>query len=201
MRCKDVPDAQRGAHFYAVIVLLRHAEDPQPFIAEGVWSGRILHERRGDGGFGYDPVFLDPEHGRSAAELDAGTEEPHQPPRPRAGGAAAAAGRRHAVSAPCSWPSGSTRCAPARRPRSRRCTARRAPWVALFREQPGYLGTELLRGQRPGHYVTLDRWRSAQDYTAFQQSRHPRYAELDAQGDALTPSERHLGLFDVPDAA
>lgn len=68
---KDVPDAQRGAHFYAVIVLLRHAEDPQPFIAEGVWSGRILHERRGDGGFGYDPVFLDPEHDRSAAELDA----------------------------------------------------------------------------------------------------------------------------------
>jgi XTP/dITP diphosphohydrolase len=51
---RDVPEAQRGAHFYAVIVLLRHAEDPQPLIAEGVWSGRILHERRGDGGFGYD---------------------------------------------------------------------------------------------------------------------------------------------------
>lgn len=67
---KDVPDAQRTAHFYAVIVLLRHAEDPQPLIAEGVWHGRVLHERRGEGGFGYDPVFLDPEQGCSAAELD-----------------------------------------------------------------------------------------------------------------------------------
>jgi XTP/dITP diphosphohydrolase len=67
---RDVPDERRGAHFYAVIVLLRHAEDPQPFIAEGTWSGRILHARRGDGGFGYDPVFLDPEQGHSAAELD-----------------------------------------------------------------------------------------------------------------------------------
>lgn len=68
---KDVPDAQRTAHFYAVIVLLRHADDPQPLIAEGVWSGSILHARRGDGGFGYDPVFFDPELGVSAAELDA----------------------------------------------------------------------------------------------------------------------------------
>ena len=67
---KDVPDAQRTAHFYAVIVLLRHAEDPQPLIAEGVWHGRVLHERRGDGGFGYDPVFLDPDQGCSAAELE-----------------------------------------------------------------------------------------------------------------------------------
>ncbi|MGO4222916.1 RdgB/HAM1 family non-canonical purine NTP pyrophosphatase [Lysobacter sp. TAF61] len=69
---RDVPDAQRGAHFYAVIVLLRHPEDPQPFIAEGSWSGRILHERRGDGGFGYDPVFFDPDNGCSAAELETG---------------------------------------------------------------------------------------------------------------------------------
>ncbi|MBU8976852.1 RdgB/HAM1 family non-canonical purine NTP pyrophosphatase [Lysobacter sp. FW306-1B-D06B] len=68
---RDVPDAQRTAHFYAVIVLLRHAEDPQPLIAEGIWRGRVLRERRGAGGFGYDPVFLDPEQGLSAAELDA----------------------------------------------------------------------------------------------------------------------------------
>ena len=66
---KDVPAAQRRAHFYAVIVLLRHAEDPQPLIAEGVWLGLVLDARRGDGGFGYDPVFLDPEHGLSAAEI------------------------------------------------------------------------------------------------------------------------------------
>ncbi len=69
---RDVSDADRTAHFYAVIVLLRHADDPQPLIAEGVWPGRVLHARRGDGGFGYDPVFLDPELERSAAELDAG---------------------------------------------------------------------------------------------------------------------------------
>jgi len=67
---REVPDARRGAHFHAAIVLLRHAEDPQPLIAEGSWHGRILHAPRGDGGFGYDPVFLDPEHNRSAAELD-----------------------------------------------------------------------------------------------------------------------------------
>ncbi|WP_147652593.1 RdgB/HAM1 family non-canonical purine NTP pyrophosphatase [Vulcaniibacterium gelatinicum] len=66
---QDVPEARRGAHFYAVIVVLRHAEDPQPLIAEGLWHGRILHAPRGEGGFGYDPVFLDPERGLSAAEL------------------------------------------------------------------------------------------------------------------------------------
>lgn len=67
---KDVPRAQRTAHFISVIVLLRHAEDPQPVIAEGRWSGRILDAPRGDGGFGYDPVFLDPENNLSAAEFD-----------------------------------------------------------------------------------------------------------------------------------
>lgn len=60
----------RTAHFYAVIVLLRHAEDPQPLVAEGVWPGVVLDAPRGAGGFGYDPVFLDTEHGLSAAELD-----------------------------------------------------------------------------------------------------------------------------------
>jgi XTP/dITP diphosphohydrolase len=67
---KGVPRAQRTAHFIAVIVLLRHAEDPQPIIAEGRWSGSILDTPRGDGGFGYDPVFLDPENNLSAAEFD-----------------------------------------------------------------------------------------------------------------------------------
>jgi XTP/dITP diphosphohydrolase len=67
---KDVPRAQRTAHFIAVIVLLRHAEDPQPIIAEGRWSGLILDAPRGDRGFGYDPVFLDPENNLSAAEFD-----------------------------------------------------------------------------------------------------------------------------------
>ena len=63
-------DERRTAHFHAVVVLLRHAEDPQPLVAEGSWHGRILRAPRGEGGFGYDPVFLDPEHGRTAAELE-----------------------------------------------------------------------------------------------------------------------------------
>lgn len=64
-----VPDAQRSARFYCVLALLRHPLDPQPLIAEGVWEGRILHSERGAGGFGYDPIFYDPRHGCSAAEL------------------------------------------------------------------------------------------------------------------------------------
>jgi XTP/dITP diphosphohydrolase len=71
---RDVPDAQRTAHFHAVVVLLRTPDDPQPIIAEGRWPGRILHAPRGAGGFGYDPVFLDPVLARSAAELDAATK-------------------------------------------------------------------------------------------------------------------------------
>jgi len=60
----------RTAHYYAVIVLLRHADDPQPLIAEGEWHGEIVLEPRGSGGFGYDPHFLLPELGLTAAELD-----------------------------------------------------------------------------------------------------------------------------------
>ncbi|MFK3650985.1 RdgB/HAM1 family non-canonical purine NTP pyrophosphatase [Lysobacter enzymogenes] len=67
---KDVPDERRGAHFYAVIVLLRHAGDPRPIIAEGIWNGRVLHQRQGSRGFGYQPVFFDTEHGISAGEID-----------------------------------------------------------------------------------------------------------------------------------
>ncbi|MFC6841679.1 RdgB/HAM1 family non-canonical purine NTP pyrophosphatase [Xanthomonas theicola] len=66
---REVPDAQRTAHFYCVLVLLRHAEDPQPLLVEGSWRGRILHARAGTGGHGYDPVFFDPEHGQSAAQM------------------------------------------------------------------------------------------------------------------------------------
>ena len=66
---REVPDTQRDAHFYCVLVLLHHAQDPQPLIVEGQWRGRILHARQGDGGHGYDPVFLDPVHGQSAAEM------------------------------------------------------------------------------------------------------------------------------------
>lgn len=68
---KGIPESRRDAHFFCVIVLLRHADDPAPLIAEGRWHGRILSEPRGTGGFGYDPIFFDPERQASAAELDA----------------------------------------------------------------------------------------------------------------------------------
>jgi XTP/dITP diphosphohydrolase len=71
---RDVPDSARSANFYCVVVLLRHADDPAPLIAEGRWQGRILAAPRGGGGFGYDPVFFDPLLGRGAAELDAETK-------------------------------------------------------------------------------------------------------------------------------
>ncbi len=59
----------RRAHYYCVMALTRHAGDPQPLIAEGAWPGEILHQPRGSGGFGYDPLFFVPELGKSAAEL------------------------------------------------------------------------------------------------------------------------------------
>jgi len=59
----------RVAHYYCVIVVLRHAEDPQPLLAEGQWQGEIVLEPRGAGGFGYDPYFLLPELNLTAAEL------------------------------------------------------------------------------------------------------------------------------------
>ena len=68
---RDVPEQRRTARFVCVLALLRHADDPQPLIAEGVWEGRILFAPRGDGGFGYDPVFFYPERNMGAAELDA----------------------------------------------------------------------------------------------------------------------------------
>jgi len=59
----------RAAHYYCVIVVVRNALDPQPLIAEGVWSGEVLLEPRGSGGFGYDPYFFVPSLGKTAAEL------------------------------------------------------------------------------------------------------------------------------------
>ena len=61
----------RRAHYYCVMVLVRHAEDPEPLIAEGRWQGEIIATPRGDGGFGYDPYFLVPALGKTGAELSA----------------------------------------------------------------------------------------------------------------------------------
>ena len=69
-----VADEQRNARFVCVLALVRHADDPMPVVAEGVWEGRILHARIGSNGFGYDPVFFSPAHGCGAAELPAATK-------------------------------------------------------------------------------------------------------------------------------
>ena len=66
---RDVPEAERTARFQCLLVYLRHAGDPTPLICQGTWEGRILLEPRGEGGFGYDPVFYVPTHDCSSAEL------------------------------------------------------------------------------------------------------------------------------------
>lgn len=63
--------SDRSAYFYSVVVLVRHADDPRPLIADGEWHGTILEAPRGEGGFGYDPLFWLPDLEQSAAELDA----------------------------------------------------------------------------------------------------------------------------------
>lgn len=63
--------ADRHAYYYCVIVLVRHADDPQPLIADGAWHGEIIEQPRGNGGFGYDPYFYLPEFDKTAAELTA----------------------------------------------------------------------------------------------------------------------------------
>lgn len=60
----------RRAHYCCAIVYLRHAMDPEPIVAEGRWDGVILRAPKGEGGFGYDPLFLDPSLGKTGAELD-----------------------------------------------------------------------------------------------------------------------------------
>ena len=62
---------QRRAYFCSVLVLVRHADDPLPLIADGQWHGQILLAARGEGGFGYDPLFWVPKLEQTAAELDA----------------------------------------------------------------------------------------------------------------------------------
>ena len=62
---------ERSAAFHCVAVFVASKDDPEPLVAEGVWAGRILERPRGEGGFGYDPVFYDPAAGKSAAEMTA----------------------------------------------------------------------------------------------------------------------------------
>ena len=65
----DVPDAERRAYFYCVLVFITHENDPTPLICDGKWHGSILTAPRGEFGFGYDPVFYVPSEGRASAEL------------------------------------------------------------------------------------------------------------------------------------
>ena len=66
----SVPDGKRQARFRCVAVFVRHADDPAPIVAEGIWPGAIATEPRGNAGFGYDPVFIDVDSHRTAAELE-----------------------------------------------------------------------------------------------------------------------------------
>ena len=68
---KDVTESQRQARFCCVVVALRRWDDSMPLIGCGEWLGIIAREPRGESGFGYDPVFYDPQLGATAAELPA----------------------------------------------------------------------------------------------------------------------------------
>jgi XTP/dITP diphosphohydrolase len=73
-KLRDVPIDQRTARYRAVIVFMRHAEDPSPIICEGSWQGSIVLEPRGANGFGYDPHFWVAGHDCTSAELDPETK-------------------------------------------------------------------------------------------------------------------------------
>ena len=69
LEMRDAPEAERSARFICVMVYLRHALDPTPIIAQGVWEGRIMHHAVGENGFGYDPVFWVDQYQCSSAQL------------------------------------------------------------------------------------------------------------------------------------
>jgi len=66
---RDIPEARRGARFVCLVVYLDHPEDACPLVCEGIWHGRVSDAPRGDGGFGYDPVFHVEEFSCTSAEL------------------------------------------------------------------------------------------------------------------------------------
>jgi XTP/dITP diphosphohydrolase len=69
-----VPAEQRTARYQTVVVYMRHANDPTPIICQGTWEGTIASDEKGDGGFGYDPLFQVTETNCRAAELDKQTK-------------------------------------------------------------------------------------------------------------------------------
>ena len=67
----------RRAALVSTLVALRHADDPEPLIAVGRVVGEIARERRGTGGFGFDPVMFIPEFGQTFAELPPDVKNAH----------------------------------------------------------------------------------------------------------------------------
>ena len=86
-----VPDGERAARFRCVLALCGSPGIAQPVIAEGTWEGRIAPAPRGTAGFGYDPVFEDPDSGLTAAEMAPALKNAAQSSGPGAARAAAAA--------------------------------------------------------------------------------------------------------------
>lgn len=70
-KLEGLPEAERTARYQCVLVYMRHATDPTPIICQGAWEGTILTAPRGEGGFGYDPLFWVPSHQCASAELPA----------------------------------------------------------------------------------------------------------------------------------
>jgi len=66
---RGVPQPDRAAYFYCAMVFVQHAEDPVPLISTGKWPGRIMEHPRGEGGFGYDPLFWVPGNECTSAEM------------------------------------------------------------------------------------------------------------------------------------
>jgi XTP/dITP diphosphohydrolase len=66
---KGISDAERTARYWCILTFMRHENDPVPIITQASWEGRILEAPRGDGGFGYDPIFYVPTHDCSGGEL------------------------------------------------------------------------------------------------------------------------------------
>jgi heme-degrading monooxygenase HmoA len=86
-----------------------------------------------------------------------------------------------------------------KKPKAKKFEAAYGPggdWAKLFQEADGYLWTELL-GADDGQYVTIDYWRSEEDFHAFKEKSATAYAELDAACEALTASEEQIGQFGV----
>ena len=73
----------------------------------------------------------------------------------------------------------------------------RGDWAQFFRTASGYIGTELIRDEKKSHrYVTIDLWRSRQEYEAFRQQHADEYRQIDQRCEQMTEAEQALGTFE-----